>query len=646
MAEVWQSTAVETGRWFASSGNFQSNYTTINGSSAGGSHRYAARFNVGISRGATIFDAQVRYPVTAGSTSVPAEVYALDADSITELGALTLAGPFTASVGVSSGATRTADVTALVQQIVDRPGWEEGNSLAFLLRHVSNPEATYSRGVTLEVQWQVPVQYLAPVRVVVPVTVGAVESVDYSLNAAPVVVPVIVGAVDVVAPRLLTAGGVTVPVTVGRAGMSGTGSAPPLNVAARLNVPVTVGISLLSLTIAPPPPPIPWRRLITSPAYRAALDSRMPVTDARVEIINPDGAVIARLGGTDATHPGVLPGSSVDCAGTSTVRWTHELVLDNEDLIPTRVGDLFHPLSNNRMRVWHRIRLEDGTWGEIPCGETYVDWPRVADNGDGTVSVSVSGQDAMAELARNPWDTMLDLGGLPAHVAVEQIIKDRAPWATVNLTPTDYTLPADWQAGEPGGNPVEDLMKIAEAAEMTLFVDRVGVFQLAPIPDPLAAPVEAFIEGPLCAMTEVSAEVDKNDIANRFTVVATGTLGHEGDDEPEPVHAVAEDTDPTSPLYIGGENPHIYHKRYETDLKLTQEQADNMARRRLDESRALVDQVEIVAFSRAHLEPGDVVQVDAKRARITGARQVQSWSLGLGDLSGMRITTVGRRGLT
>src|SRR5690625_3193339 len=201
---MWQSTAVETGRWFASNGNFQDFSTTIDGSSAGGAQRYATRFQVEVPQGSVILNAQLTYPVTSGITSMTAETYAFDLDDVPAMQDAPLAGPFTAAVPAATGSPRIADVTDIVQQIVNRPGWTEGNSIALLLRHLlSSQSTTYSRNVALYVQWETPVQHLNPAGVHVPVTVGAVEP-TFSITPATRYVPATVGRVDILAPRSLT----------------------------------------------------------------------------------------------------------------------------------------------------------------------------------------------------------------------------------------------------------------------------------------------------------------------------------------------------------------------------------------------------------------------------------------------------------
>src|SRR5690625_3339604 len=348
---------------------------------------------------------------------------------------------------------------------------------------------------------------------------------------------------------------------------------------------------------------IPWQQLVDSSLYVQAVTSRQPVNDARVEIISPGGAVVATLGGPSATHPGVISGS-VSCDGESAVRWTCDLTISNDALVPESAGDLLHPLSHKLVRVWWRTLLADGMWGEVPVGTYYLDWTDVTDAGGATVTMSVRGSDPVAELARNTWDTSLDVSGMNTAEAVRQIVRDRAPWAKVAISPTDYTLPDEWEAGQPGGNPVDDILAIADAAGMVFYADRMGVLTLEPAPEPLSAPRLTFAEGPGARMTQISAEVDLDRIANAITLASSGRMEDESGNEMPPIVAYVEDDDPTSPLWVGHE--HIYHRRFESDQIQSQDQANRMAARLLDDYRAIVDTVAVTHFARPELDPGDV----------------------------------------
>lgn len=290
------------------------------------------------------------------------------------------------------------------------------------------------------------------------------------------------------------------------------------------------------------------------------------------------------------------------------------------------------------------IRLNDYTWGEVPVGTYYLDWPSVTDDGEAAVGMSAQGSDAVAELKRNTWDTLLDVAGMEASEAIRQIIEDRAPWAQVAITPSDHRLPDEWEAGEPGGDPVDDIEAIANAAGMIFHADRMGVLTLTDRPTMLGATAARFMEGPDAAITSISADIDLDEVLNRVTVASSGRLEDSDGEELPPIVAVAEDDDPTSPLWVGLD--HIYHHRVESDQIATQAQAERMARDLLDGARSLVDQVELVVFAHPHLDPGEVIEVNAERAGVSGHRQIDDWSLALGDLSGQRITSSGRRGLT
>src|SRR5690625_3466146 len=171
-----------------------------------------------------------------------------------------------------------------------------------------------------------------------------------------------------------------------------------------------------------------------------------------------------------------------------------------------------------------------------------------------------------------------------AHEAVAAILETVAPWATTSLAPSDHTLPEEWEAGQPGGDPIKDITDIAAAAGMVFYADRMGTLVLEPEPA-IGPPVEQFTEGPGCAMVEVSAEVDMSAVLNSVTVASTATTDADGNDI-DPITATAVDDDPTSPLWVDSPHQHIRHRRDETDEITPQEQAAAHASRTLADARA------------------------------------------------------------
>ncbi|HLS25206.1 MAG TPA: hypothetical protein VK063_04955 [Beutenbergiaceae bacterium] len=541
--------------------------------------------------------------------------------------------------------THEADITDALAQVVSRPGWQPGNRLAVFFQANSTTYIWVS-DVSLTVEYVPPVQYLEPVPFRGRGRTEPVESVEFSLAPAPVRGVGRWSPLDVLADRHITPAPFRAVGRIPVAGLSGTGHAPALTPAPFRSVGRWT-VTLLSRTIAPAPPPIPWRRVITTPQYRAALASREPVTDARVEIINPDGAVIARLGGPDATHPGI-DGGTVTCRGDAQIRWEHDLQLDSHDLVVRSSKDLLSPLSGNRMLVWHRrwMPAHDNSpaqWAEIPCGLTYPDWPVVADDGGAGLTLRVRGSDAIAELKKATFRDPIDVGGMYAHEAVEAILGARAPWATTALTPSDHRLAPEYEAGEPGGDPAEAIFEIADAAGMEFYADREGVLVLAPVGDQ-DTPVEELAEGPDSVLLEVSASMDMSSVANVVTYASTATRDEDGNDI-APVHGRAAVDDPTSPLHLENLGREFHH-RETTNQVISQAEADREARRILLERQTPIQEVELTHLALPHLDPGDVVEVGAERAGAVGPRRVMAWNLALGPNSEQRTSVFGRKGLT
>ena len=536
----------------------------------------------------------------------------------------------------------TWDLTALVQAAADDASRTVGAPLAVLLQRSGGGSRDVRRSsVTFTVEWELPPVNLDADPIVLDLTVPAAQvSQQRTLTADPITLDLTVPVPVLTGPVGITADPILLDLTVPEAGMVGTGDAPTLH-ADPIVLDLTVPDATITITIPPPPAPPPWQETIADPAFQAALVARTATIDTRVEVVNEDDTVIALLGGPDATHPGVIGGSVTMDTGRD-VRWTCDLTIDQADLVPTQPGDLLHPLAYNRVRIWWRILTDQATgqWAEIPVGTYYTTWPTVNDNGNANLSVSITGSDAASHIARALMGASVEVGGLTVTDAVTAILSEAAPWATLNLDPSDHQLPAEYEAGEPGGNPWQVCQELATSAGMVLYVDRMGDVRLTDAPSPQATPTAQFIEGPGCVMSGVSATIPLDQIANQVIVTSTATQDADGNDI-EPVTATATVDDATHPLWVG--HGHTWTARVDTDQVTTKAQAQKLANTELAKRSALTEENELIIPPHPHLDGGDVVQVSTDRAGVSGARQVAAWSLTLGDLGGQRVTVNGRR---
>ena len=368
----------------------------------------------------------------------------------------------------------------------------------------------------------------------------------------------------------------------------------------------------------------------------AALTAEERVTGFRFEVLSEQGDLLDTLTPATDEKDGVI-GGQVTCS-TDAIRWTGSITVTGS-LVPLRVGELLHPLTYNRVKPYVRVRLADGTWGEIPLAPMYVDSaPSLSDSGlTPAVEATLGLSDAVSLIKRAGWRTALDLGGDTAHHAIERIVTAVAPWVPVIVTEpaTSHTLPSEYEVGEPGGDPWADVATLCEAAGLIAYVDRDGRLRVEERPTTTAIRW-GFSEGlDDCLMVDITADIDLGEIEN---VVAVQS---DSEDVDPPVTGWWEDDDPLSPLYAGG--GHVLFSGIRTNPGVTtQAQAETVAARIGATMQAATQTVVIQTVPVPHLDPWDVVDVTRARIGVGGLSQVQSWTIDLDPAALMAVTTTGR----
>lgn len=386
-----------------------------------------------------------------------------------------------------------------------------------------------------------------------------------------------------------------------------------------------------------------WRHLLTHAPYRAAVDSHDAATDGWVEVIDDDGRTLAVLGsvpgGPAATHPGITSGS-VDISATDDQRSGGRATVDGDDLTPRRPGDLLHPLSHHRLRIWHAHELADGTWWSVPLATMHVDraTPAASTSQAGT-QTRLTLADAAAMIARAGMDMSVPVGGQPVADAALQVLAEAAPWASLDIATTEVRLPSDYEAGEPDADPWAVARDILAVAGMRLYVDRWGtvVGELDTTP---ATPAARLVEGPGCRVSSASTTIDLGDVYNTVTVTS-GALTDPDGEELDPITATASDDDPTSPTRTSLRR--LRHDTITADEITTQAQADEMARARLADMRRPVTVVEVETVPVPYLDPGDVVEVALPSVGVSGLLVVRDVALDVLPGGGMRLVLTSRK---
>jgi len=218
------------------------------------------------------------------------------------------------------------------------------------------------------------------------------------------------------------------------------------------------------------------------------------------------------------------------------------------------------------------------------------------------------------------WDTALDLGGMTIDQAIATIVNDRAPWLKVAITPTEHTVGEDYEPGEPGTDPWEDIQALADAADMIVGVDRVGVLRLEPNPG-VGPPVADFSEGPktrLMGLPQVQTPVE---YLNSVTVASADP------DVQPPVTGTWRNEDTSIPLGRALSMGRLYHKRIENSIVTTKAQAETFARN-YGTNRSSTIQVQLAHLPHPHLNGGDTITINRAQAGVVGDHTVTAWELG------------------
>lgn len=605
-------TLAQSGRWDSANA---ATWVSGNGTLFAVTHRPTGRWTLAVPAGAWITSAVL---TVTRSSSPMVQVQAWDVDTA---GIIAPPVPISRPVLVGPSSTgSTFEVKDLLQAIIDRPGWVSGNAVALFLVWSSGASDSISGwSLTLDYQTARPVQGRVPVQVGVAGVAGIAVPVA---GRVPVQVAVagragragfVRGRVD--APVTLGGSTVTRAPGKGRVPVTVTPVATPTGrfpIRGRVTVAValsaTIGVASVRRLDADPEL---WERTLAATAW--------PDIDGRVELIDETGALVP-------DQPTVLA-ARINMDADAGTTWTGALTVA-EDSIPLTPEHPLHPDAFTRVRCWWRVRTPDGL-GEWPVGVMYViEQPTIDDDGD-QITADIPLGDAVTLIRQARWDRTMSLGGVDAATAIGRIIQDRAPWCPVRVTPSGFPLPATWECGEPGGDPWDDVDKIAEAATLTVYTDRFGVVVVTPHA-PVDAPSVGFMEGPDCVVIDVNVSGETSERINQVTVVSSSP------DVDPPVIGVAQVTDPSHPLNVG--RGYLLSERVESDAVTTQAQAQALAQKTLQDRLSRRSIVKITHRARPDLDPGGAVFVQRARAGVAGQHTVRAWSLDMG--TGVQETTL------
>lgn len=363
-----------------------------------------------------------------------------------------------------------------------------------------------------------------------------------------------------------------------------------------------------------------------SPEFAAALNARDRSPIYRADVLNNGIPVLSGMrvqaGGNVAVNSSQSPRRTV----------TLTVIDDGGDLVPGDPGAALAPYGNE-LAVYYGLTLPTGAeW--VPVGLFRIDVATAATAG-GVVTVALTGSDRSARVADDDLTDYLTLSsGTLVSDAILDLITTALPANQAYSFDPTITATITGQTYQPGDDRWAQATTLAANAGALLFFDAAGVCTLSNVPDPtLVTPAYTFAPGASSVAVSAQNSLDRTAAANTIVVTAQGT------GVATPVTAIAQDTDPTSPTYVGGPFGRVV-KTISTSIVGTLAAAQVYADSQLLLYSGATQQAQLTCVPLPHLDAYDVIATGIPAVKLTGRYAIDQISLPLGPGT-MSITTRG-----
>jgi len=436
--------------------------------------------------------------------------------------------------------------------------------------------------------------------------------------------------------------------------------------------------------------------------FEAIRDSHTAVS--KVEVYSADDELLL-----DSSQLLVLDGNiSVD--RTSSTRRTASLKLTDVDrsITPRHAGDIFHPLSNNYIRIYRGINfgkvrvpqtrtrrvLVNTTQPELPATEPidapyghsmgsqvnrftitpvgeyiqedYIAWleeddleliPQgkfdifdcdIDDTRDSlTIDLKLFDFARKVERARLLRNHVVP-AGTNFGTAIRDIIDQGVPGLTYQFPQINFVTPRlvfGSSGDQEGGDRWKYARDMAEAIGHELFFDRNGNIRLQKTPVEREQPILwDYSEGDRATLLYVTRNLSKEDTYNHVVAVGESTTND------EPVRGEAMDDDPSSPTYVGdpyGSGPYGAVPFFlRSNFIRTPEQATEAARAKLRQLQGTTEKMRIIITVNPAHDAGDRIRIVRRRSKLDCRFVMDSFNIPLEYSGPMNVTMRETRRIT
>jgi hypothetical protein len=321
---------------------------------------------------------------------------------------------------------------------------------------------------------------------------------------------------------------------------------------------------------------------------------------------------------------------TVDVAAAIRRSCTVTLLDPTGALTVSNAGDILSPLTGNEVVLSRGITYPDGTNELVPLGVFGISAYEVTDDAQGLV-IALSGFDRSRRIQRAAFtDTYSILAGTNVAIAIQALVSSRVPGLTYNFAPTATLTPGlVYNTGE---DPLAKAVELAASIGCALFFDPQGVCTLAPITDPTTQPPSwVYDEGSNATVIKLARRFVDTATFNDVIVTGGGTgVGI-------PVRAQAQDTNPSSPTFVGGPYGDVVTV-VNSPLVTTVAQAQTMASGILNRSIGTAESLSFEAIVNPAHDVGDVITVNRARSKVAANYVVDSLTVPLTAQTAMTAT--------
>lgn len=346
----------------------------------------------------------------------------------------------------------------------------------------------------------------------------------------------------------------------------------------------------------------------TNPGYRQALAASHNAY-ARVEVWR-SGVPVEELNRLDLYPdainlrvPVFLTGS-VRCTLQSRVARTASITVP-EWMYPFEADDLLNPYGNH-LKIFRGVRYGAGDVDEWMIFNGPITTVKPSGNGVAVVNASDLAFEVVGSSFRAPARAAV---GTLITAEFERIVKNAYPRATFGAYDAIMEKVPELSYDTDRGSALDGLAKIASSFWFPLangdFVIRRVPWTVTPKSQPLI--LAAGNEGTAVEGTLISAYPTRT----RAGLASEVVVSSENTDGGDPMTAVVQDLDPTSPTYAGGAFG-VKTKQVKVTQAATQDAAYAAARTILKQSRSLTESLQITCVTDPSMELGQPLEVHWK----------------------------------